>query len=726
MTPLAVHDPITRRNDLDSWWRSAVVYQIYPRSFADANGDGVGDIAGIRSKLPYLAALGVDAVWISPWYPSPMADAGYDVSDYRDIEPVFGTLDEADAMVAEAHALGIKVIIDIVPNHTSDQHVLFQEALAAGPGSPERDRYIFRPGRGENGELPPTDWQSDFGGPAWTRTTNPDGTPGDWYLRLFAPEQPDVNWDNAEIKAEFEKTLRFWFDRGVDGFRIDVAHAMVKDTTFPDVGDMPFPLPEGTPETIDHPHWDRPGVHEIFRSWRTVADEYTPSRAFCGEIWVGRAHRLVAYLRPDELHTAFNFDFLKTPWLPGPMRSVIDTTLASHAAVGAPPTWVLGNHDVCRPVSRYARDQKGVEAMHRHLSDYIGRPADFEAGLRRTRAAALMMFALPGGAYVYQGEELGLPEAEAIPLEAMQDPTRRPEPSAPISGRDGCRVPLPWTAEGATYGFSPEGAAAPWLPQPAEWAALAADVQDGVPGSTLEFYRAALALRAQHPALGDGTMRWLDTPPEALAFARDPGFVCWVNFGEEPLPLPAGATVLVASGPLNRGRVTAGRHHRLGLDRRVGVGTAQPRARPETGRPGLSRLPGLISLHRAAGPARWPRIPCTTAPTRPAAAGRTAEGAAPCRWSVRRHRCRWRTGRCCPGRWPRRRPRPPSRRSAGGGAAGRPGRGRGRSPPPPTRPPRHRDRPAPSRGPVPGTPVGAWSDGRSRPEAGSCPEPVAR
>jgi len=542
--------PIARRNDLPTWWRSAVVYQIYPRSFADGNGDGVGDIAGIRSKLPYLAALGIDAVWISPWYPSPMRDAGYDVSDYRDIEPVFGTLADADALVAEAHALGIKVIIDIVPNHTSDQHALFREALAAGPGAPARDRYVFRPGRGAAGELPPTDWQSDFGGPAWTRTTNPDGTPGEWYLHLFTPGQPDVNWDHPDIAAEFEATLRFWFDRGVDGFRIDVAHGLVKDTTFPDVGGLGFPLPEDTPDDVEHPFWDRTGVHAIFRSWRRVADEYAPSRAFCGEIWVGRPRRLAAYVRPDELHTAFNFEFLKAPWLAAPLRAVIDATLASHASVGAPPTWVLGNHDVCRPVSRYARDQHGVGPVDRHLSDYIGLPADFAVGARRARAAALLMLALPGGAYVYQGEELGLPEAEAIPLDAMQDPIVVQSEGANL-GRDGCRVPLPWTPDPAThFGFSPAGAAEPWLPQPADWGRYSAEAQDGVRGSSLELYRAALAVRAAESALGDGALRWLDAPSDALAFARDPGFACWVNLGDAPLALPSGARLLLASGPL--------------------------------------------------------------------------------------------------------------------------------------------------------------------------------
>ena len=541
------------RNAGNDWWRHAVVYQIYPRSFADANGDGVGDVAGMRSKIPHLAALGVDAIWISPWYPSPMKDAGYDVSDYRDIEPVFGTLPEADALIAEAHAAGIKVIIDIVPNHTSDQHVLFQQALAAAPGSPERDLFVFRDGRGTDGELPPNDWQSTFGGPAWTRV--PDGQ---WYLHLFTPEQPDVNWRNQAIKDEFAKTLRFWFDRGIDGFRIDVAHGLEKDWNLPDLKGLLFPLDEGV--EYDHPHWDQPAVHDIFREWRAIADEYQPSRAFCGEIWVGRPHRLAAYLRPDELHTAFNFEFLMAPWLPDQLRAVIDSTIANHAAVGAPATWVLGNHDVMRPVSRYAREQVGLVPGARNLIHFEGIPADEELGRRRARAAALLMFGLPGSSYVYEGEELGLPEAEDIPADALQDPVWTMSGHTD-KGRDGCRVPLPWTSEGYDYGFSPEGGQAPWLPQPAEWAELAADAQAGVPGSTLALYRDALALRRQLPELGDGTLTWLDAPAQVLAYSR-PGdgggaeFQSWTNFGSEPVALPAGE-VLISSGELVDGQLPA-------------------------------------------------------------------------------------------------------------------------------------------------------------------------
>ena len=531
------------------WWRRAVVYQIYPRSFADANGDGVGDINGIRSRLPYLAALGVDALWVNPWYPSPMKDAGYDVSDYRAIEPVFGTMAEGESLIAEAHALGMRVILDIVPNHTSDQHRWFQAALAAAPGSPERQRFIFTDGRGPEGALPPNDWMSQFGGPAWSRVIEADGQPGQWYLRLFAAEQPDVNWNHPDIAAEFEETRRFWFDRGVDGFRIDVAHGLVKDAGLADINGLPFPLPDDTPDGVEHPHWDQPGVHDIFRSWRRVADEYDGPRVFCGEIWVGRDHRLTAYLRPDELHTAFNFNFLMAPWLAAPMRATIEATRAAHAAVGAPPTWVLGNHDVCRPVSRYARPQELVQPDFPNLQAYLDLPADFEAGRRRARAAALLSLALPGGAYVYEGEELGLAEVEDMPLEARQDPIVAGTGGENL-GRDGCRVPIPWTREPGSFGFGPAGSEAPWLPQPADWGTFSVEAQDGVPGSALELYRKALSIRAEHPALGDGELTWVEAGETALVFRRAPGFECRVNFGTEPLAVPEAATVLLASSDL--------------------------------------------------------------------------------------------------------------------------------------------------------------------------------
>lgn len=540
------HDP--------TWWRHAVVYQVYPRMFADGNGDGIGDLAGIRSKVGYLAGLGVDAIWINPWYPSPMKDAGYDVSDYRSIEPLFGTMAEAEALIAECHQAGIRVILDIVPNHVSDQHEWFQAALAAAPGSVERGRFHFRDGRGAGGCEPPNDWRSEFGGSAWTRVIEADGRPGQWYLHLFAPEQPDVNWTNLDVQADFEKTLRFWFDRGIDGFRIDVAHGLSKHPDLPDADGLPFPLPPEAPDDVDHPHWDRLENHEIFRAWRRVADSYDGSRAFCGELWIGRDHRLVAYLRSDELHTAFNFSFLTAPWRADTLRASITSTIASHATVGAPPTWVIGNHDVCRPVSRYARNPQLTSSNDRFLSHFVGRPAAFDIGLQRARAAALLSLALPGGAYIYNGEELGLPEVEDLPIEVKQDPVVAGTDGAEL-GRDGCRVPLPWTPGGTNFGFSPDGAAPAWLPQPAAWGELSVAAQEGRPGSTLELYREALRLRHDIDALGDGELVWVDTPAEQLAFQRGDDFACWVNFSHRPVPLPDQWRLLLASDELLPGTI---------------------------------------------------------------------------------------------------------------------------------------------------------------------------
>jgi alpha-glucosidase len=529
-----------------SWWRSAVVYQVYIRSFADADGDGVGDIQGLRSRLRYVAELGVDALWINPWYPSPMRDGGYDVADYRAIDPVFGTLAEAEALIGEAHDLGLRVLLDLVPNHVSDRHPWFLEALAAPAGSVSRGRFIFRDGRGPAGDEPPNDWRSNFGGPAWTRVSD-DGRPGQWYLHLFAAEQPDLDWTNPEVRAEFTHTMRFWFERGIDGFRIDVAHGLAKAEGLPDVGGVVWPPLPG--ERVEHPHWDREDVHEIYRSWRALADEYEDPRVFVAEAWVHDPQRLARYVRSDELHTAFNFDFLLAPWQAEPMRQSIEATLRTHAAVGAAPTWVLSNHDTIREVSRYARPQ-GVRPL-RNLGDLGGLPADGALGLKRARAAALLMLALPGGAYVYQGEELGLPEVEDLPDEALQDPGWELSGHAQ-RGRDGCRVPIPWTGNEPPFGFSPPDASAPpWLPQPASWAGLSVQAQTGEERSTLALYRTALALRREQPGLGDGDLRWLEAPAGALAFARDPGFTCIVNLSAaEPVALPGGAKVLISSGPL--------------------------------------------------------------------------------------------------------------------------------------------------------------------------------
>ncbi|MFC1403634.1 glycoside hydrolase family 13 protein [Streptacidiphilus sp. N1-5] len=536
-----VHEP--------QWWRGAAIYQVYVRSFADAGGDGVGDLAGVRSRLPYLSDLGVDALWFTPWYASPLADGGYDVADYREIDPAFGTLAEAEKLIAEALDLGIRTIVDIVPNHVSDQHVWFQQALAAPPGSPERARFWFRPGRGEHGELAPNNWRSQFGGSAWTRVTEPDGTPGEWYLHRFAPEQPDLNWDHPEIRREHEDVLRFWFDRGAAGVRIDSAAELVKDPALPDYD---YEAPHAPDEP--HPYIDREELHDIYRSWRAIADSYPQPRALIGEVWLPDPVRFARYLRPDELHTAFNFGFLACPWDAVELRDTITTTLAVHAPVGAPATWVLANHDITRTATRYGREHTGFDFADKAH----GIPTDLELGTRRARAAALLSLALPGSVYLYQGEELALPEVEDIPADRIEDPMYH-RTGGVDPGRDGCRVPIPWSGVVPPYGFSPPTAEAePWLPQPAAWARLGAEAQDGDPASMLTLYRQALRIRRDEAALGDGPMEWLTAEadgaalgPRVLAFRRGAGFTCLVNLSDAavPLPGPAAAEVLLASGP---------------------------------------------------------------------------------------------------------------------------------------------------------------------------------
>jgi len=520
------------------WWRGAVIYQVYPRSFADGNGDGTGDIAGVRAHLPYLRDLGVDAIWMTPWYVSPLADGGYDVADYRAIDPAFGTLEEAEQLITEALALGIRTIIDVVPNHVSDQHPWFQAALAAGPGSAERERFWFRPGKGEHGEQMPTQWVSDFQGSTWTRTTNPDGTPGEWYLHLFAPQQPDVNWSHPDVRAEFEDVLRFWFDRGVAGIRIDSAALLIKDGDLPEYDESPD----------QHPHVDRDEIHDVYRAWRKVADSYAGTRVLVGEVWLQDKARFAQYLRPDEMHTAFNFDFMARPWDAKQLRESIDMTLAAHGPVGAPATWVLSNHDVTRPVTRYGRE----DSSFAFTAKRFGTPTDLVVGARRARAAALLTAALPGSLYVYQGDELGLPEVEDLPVELLQDPMHfRSQGVDP--GRDGCRVPLPWSGTAAPYGFSPAGATGePWLPQPAAWAGLTVEAQEAEPRSMLHLYRAALATRRAEPSLGDGPMTWVDATDDVLAFARG-DVVCVVNLGTKAVELPAHTDVLLTSDPLEAG-----------------------------------------------------------------------------------------------------------------------------------------------------------------------------
>ena len=531
--------PLTRDVDPVNWWRQAVVYQVYPRSFADSDGDGLGDIPGITRRLDHLARLGVDALWLSPFYPSALADGGYDVDDYRDVDPRLGTLDDFDAMVAGAHERGIKVMVDIVPNHSSDRHAWFQEALASPPGSSARDRYIFRDGKGPDGAEPPSDWLSHFGGRAWTRV--PDGQ---WYLHLFAREQPDWNWDNPEVREDFLTTLRFWSDRGVDGFRIDVAHALAKDLSEPlrDLGGIhPDPVTE-LPLDGSHPLYDRNEVHEIYREWRTVFDQYDPPRTAVGEAVV-TASRRVLYARPDELGQAFDFEFIRATWSIEQIRTIIDTGVRHAGAAGAPATWVLSNHDVVRHASRFALPAD-VDLNAWLLSNGTDPAPDTALGQARARAATLLMLSLPGSIYLYQGEELGLPEVAELPADVLQDPIWE-RTGHERKGRDGCRVPLPWTSDGASFGFGPGGS---WLPQPAWFAAFAVAAQDGVPGSTLEMYRAALACR--RGLGGDESLTWVASGhAEVLHLRRSTGWDCVTNFGVAAVAMPAGE-VLLASGPL--------------------------------------------------------------------------------------------------------------------------------------------------------------------------------
>lgn len=561
-----------------AWWKQAVVYQVYPRSFKDANGDGLGDIPGITSKIDYLASLGVDAIWLSPFYPSNLADGGYDVIDYRNVDPRLGTLGDFDELVAAAHGADIKVIVDIVPNHTSNCHAMFKAALAAGPGSPERDRYIFRPGQGEHGELPPNGWQSTFGGPAWERVED-----GEWYLHLFAKEQPDLNWKNPDVHEEFKRTLRFWSDRGVDGFRIDVAHALAKDLDSRPLADYDDDAVKGQLDVSGtNPLWDRPEVHDIYREWREIFNEYEPPRFAVAEAWVHPDHQYL-YASPDELGQVFNFEFAKALWSAADFKHAIREGLESARRSGSTTTWVMSNHDVPRHATRYALPQVPAVTHHQLVNDWLLRDGhsyfeDRGLGARRARAAILMELALPGSVYIYQGEELGLFEVADIPWDRLEDPQANNSHGAGrIKGRDGCRVPLPWTSEdrpapapwdarfgdGATgtFGFSesaPSAAgprhASPHLPQPLWFADFSVDRQEADPGSLLALYRRAIALRRELlTSTGDLEVTWV--APEAfgadssqvISFSRPCAngvLACITNFGERPEPLPAGKVVL--------------------------------------------------------------------------------------------------------------------------------------------------------------------------------------
>ncbi|GAA3958949.1 glycoside hydrolase family 13 protein [Gordonia caeni] len=522
----------------DEWWSKAVVYQIYPRSFSDLNGDGVGDLAGIIDKLGYLELLGVDAIWLSPIMRSPMADHGYDVSDPRAVDPLFGDLATFDELIAEAHDRDLRVTMDLVPNHTSDQHAWFSAALGAAPGSPERDRYIFRPGRGEHGELPPNNWTSVFGGPAWSRIREADGELGEWYLHLFAPEQPDLNWDNPEVMADLERTMRFWLDRGVDGFRIDVAHGMAKAPGLPDMETPAVILKH----TDDDPRFNNDEVHHIHRRIRAVMDQY-PGTANVGEVWVDSNDEFAKYVRPDELHLGFNFRLATVPFEAAAIGEAITESLAAVHAVGAVPTWTLSNHDVEREVTRYtppAPAEAGEDAWS--AENALG------IGIARARAMALVELALPGTVFIYNGAELGLPNA-TLPDEALVDPVWA-RSGHTDRGRDGCRVPMPWEGDEPPYGFS--STPDTWLPMPADWGRFTVEVQLENLYSTLSLYRQAIELRYARPEFSGDDVQWYGAPDGCLAFRRPGGLICALNTTDSPVPLPHGEILLV-SLPLEQG-----------------------------------------------------------------------------------------------------------------------------------------------------------------------------
>jgi len=534
----------------EHWWRQAVIYQIYPRSFADANGDGIGDLRGIISRVPYLKQLGVDAVWLSPFYPSALADGGYDVDDYRDIDPRIGTLAEFDEMVDALHANGIRLIADIVPNHSGSGHKWFQEALKAKPGSPERDRYIFRDGKGENGEIRPSELASHFGPTAWTRITEPDGTPGQWYMHLFASEQPDWNWDNEEVRADFRKTIKFWCDRGVDGFRVDVAHALVKDLAnghLPERQsyDVSVMKNDGTDDLFD-----RDEVHNIYASWREIFNQYDPPRMAVAEAWVP-ANRLPAYASEKGLGQSFAFDMLGAGWDAGKVRQLAENALKRAHDNGSSNTWVLSNHDIIRHATRFGTEGQ-FDAGKWFKANRFNPKVNVDLGLKRANAMTSLLLALPGSTYLYQGEELGLQEVMDIPDELMQDPQFFRNPDLGLS-RDGCRVPLPWVANHEWFGFGEGGA---HLPQPAWFKDYAVDVEDRDANSTLNLYRKALKLRRGLETTEDLTWvkHWFNK--SVLHFRRPNGWHCVTNFGTSAVKLPKGE-VLFSTLPLVAGKLPA-------------------------------------------------------------------------------------------------------------------------------------------------------------------------
>jgi alpha-glucosidase len=513
----------------EPWWRTAAVYQVYLRSFADGNGDGVGDFPGLQTRLSYISSLGVDALWVTPFYPSPMVDGGYDVIDYRAVDPVFGSMADVEEILDRAHGLGLRVIFDLVPNHTSDQHPWFRNAMV-GRGHPDRDKYHFLPAGPGGG--PPNNWTSIFGGSAWAEDGN-----GWYFLHLFSSGQPDLNWSNADVREDFEATIRFWLDKGLDGIRVDFAPGLVKDGAY---RDNPEDCATGSGQRAS---WEdgyrhclnQPGVHELYRRWRLVVDAYPGDRFLSGEVDLGRPELVALYARPDELHQVMHLVLsrMRNLWSLHGLRLAIDDGLRAFGEVGAVPAWNLSNHDVERQVSRLGGGS---------------------LGRRRARAAALLVIGLPGSLYLYAGEELGLDEA-AVPPELRSDPVR---PGAEWRPRDGCRVPIPWTALDRGHGFT---SGEPWLPFPDDWGARSVEVQEAQSGSLLTLYRQALAVRRDVLQGLSSSIEWLDWGAGVLAFARTgrtgPVAVA-VNMGSEPARVDVDGSLLLGSEPsvsLSRGRL---------------------------------------------------------------------------------------------------------------------------------------------------------------------------
>lgn len=537
------------------WWATAVVYQLYVRSFADANSDGIGDIAGIRSRLGYLNALGVDAIWLNPCYPSPQHDHGYDISDFFDIEPEYGTLADFDALVADARQHGIKILMDVVSNHCSWDHPWFKEAVAAGRGSGERGRFYFRDGKGDNGDEPPNNWVSIFGGSTWTRVTEPDGSPGQWYLHVFASQQPDMNWFHPDVAQHFDDMLRFWFDRGVEGFRADAVVVLGKTEGLPDY-DSTTPQPREIGSNNPH-YMFHPSGHRAWKRWRSVVDQYQvehPERELfiVAEAYTpGNPDLLQQYVNPHEFHQSFAFDLLLSPWVAANFRAAMSMFIDTLLPRGLFPAWTLNNHDAQRCVTRFGRADAADPASYTG-DNLINSTAlvDLGVGTRRARAAVSLMLALPGSAYLYMGEELGLPEVLDLPDDARQDPIFLRTSGRDI-GRDGCRVPMAWTRDpGTLFGFCAEARDQPaWMPQPAGWGDYAADSQGTAVDSVLGLYRAAIASRKAW--LSSDVVVWEDVgDPVLLAFTRDNVLVV-TNFSGEARPLPvglvAGRTVVLSS-----------------------------------------------------------------------------------------------------------------------------------------------------------------------------------